>query len=149
MAGFALGLLLLGAWVSRRCMFRVEEGSVAVLTTFGAAECSDPEQKTLATWPPGLHMKKPWQKVLAVQTMEQILDLSGEKARTAMAADGTTLRLDSILRYQPLEGRLADYLFGMKSPREHVTGLVTCLLRNETANFGTSGGVGSGGRSRE
>jgi len=148
MAGFALGLLLLGAWVSRRCMFRVEEGSVAVLTTFGAAECSDPEQKKLATWPPGLHMKKPWQKVLAVQTMEQILDLSGEKARTAMAADGTTLRLDSILRYQPLEGRLADYLFGMKSPREHVTGLFTCLLRNEIANFGTSGGLESGGRSR-
>jgi regulator of protease activity HflC (stomatin/prohibitin superfamily) len=148
LAGLALGFLLLGAWAARHSVFRVEEGSVAVLSTFGAAECSDEHHKLLRTWGPGLHAKRPWQKVIAVQMMEQILDLSGDKARVAMAADGTTLRLDSILRYQPLEGRLADYLFGMKSPREHVTGLFTCLLRNEIANFGTNDGLEASGRSR-
>lgn len=146
--GLIVGFLILGAWILSRCFFRVEEGSVAVLTTFGAAEHNDSAKDVLRTWGAGLHYKKPWQKVITVQMKEQILDLSGDKARVAMAADGTTLRLDSILRYQPVEERLADYLFGMRAPREHVTGLFTCLLRNEIANFGTSQGRETNGRSR-
>ncbi len=68
--------------------------------------------------------------------MEQNLELSGEEGgRTAMAEDGTILRFDSILRYVPVESELARFLFGLRNPKEHMTGLFTCLLRNEIANF--------------
>jgi hypothetical protein len=45
------------------------------------------------------------------------------------------LRFESILRYLPVENALYDYIFDMRSPREHITSLFTCLLRNEIANF--------------
>jgi regulator of protease activity HflC (stomatin/prohibitin superfamily) len=68
--------------------------------------------------------------------MEQNLELSGEEGgRTAMAYDGTILRFDSILRFQPVPSDLEHFLFDLKSPHEHITGLFTCLLRNEIANF--------------
>lgn len=137
-SGVLAAVLVLGAWLVKRSFFRVEEGSVAVITSFGAAEFVPDQKHRLRTWGPGIHMKKPWEKVITVEMMEQSVDLSGERARTAMAADGTKLRFDSILRYQPVEARLADHLFGMRKPREHVTGLFTCLLRNEIANFGVN-----------
>jgi regulator of protease activity HflC (stomatin/prohibitin superfamily) len=72
--------------------------------------------------------------------MEQIVDLSGEEGgHAAMADDGTVLRFDSILRYQLLESALGEFRFGLKRPLEHVTGLFTCLLRNEIANFRAAG----------
>jgi regulator of protease activity HflC (stomatin/prohibitin superfamily) len=134
--GLLLGAVLLAAWLVRLCYFRVEEGFLAVKTTFGAAEHLEGDSKRLRTWGPGLHMKRPWDKILQVQMMEHSVELSGERARTAMAADGTKLRFDAILRFQPTEDRLADYLFGMRAPREHILGLFTCLLRNEIANMG-------------
>ncbi len=52
---------------------------------------------------PGPHFKRPWQRVHHVAMMEQSLELSGEEGgRTAMAYDGTILRFDSILRFQPI-----------------------------------------------
>lgn len=53
----------------------------------------------------------------------------------AMADDGTILRLDSFVRYVPVEKVLYEHLFGVERPLEHITGLFTCLLRNEIANF--------------
>jgi regulator of protease activity HflC (stomatin/prohibitin superfamily) len=71
-----------------------------------------------------------------VAMMEQSLELSGEEGgRTAMAYDGTILRFDSILRFQPVPAELEHFLFDLKSPHEHITGLFTSLLRNEIANF--------------
>jgi regulator of protease activity HflC (stomatin/prohibitin superfamily) len=132
--GLCIGLIAYAGVILVRSWFRVEEGHLAVLTTFGAAECDD--NKQLRTYRPGLHAKKPWQKVVIVPMMEQSVDLSGEEGgRSAMADDGTILRFDSILRYVPVEAHLHQFLFGLRSPIDHITGLFTCLLRNEIANF--------------
>lgn len=131
-----MGLALYAVVLATRCWFRVDEGHLAVLTTFGAAETMPDNPKRLRTWGPGLHLKAPWQVAIVVPMMEQSLDLAGEQGgRTAMAEDGTVLRFDSFLRYTPVESELARFLFGLRAPREHMTGLFTCLLRNEIANF--------------
>ena len=142
--GVALGAALVAAWALARSFFKVEEGTVAVLESFGAA-LTEPAPKgkggadgrVLRTFGPGLHRKKPWEHVRAVPMMEQSLELSGEASgQTTMTEDGTVLRFDSILRYQPEPLELEQYLFGLRAPREHITGLFSCLLRNEIANFG-------------
>ncbi len=134
--GLLVGLGAYAAWTVSRCFFRVGEGHLAVRSTFGAAELLGDGSSRLRTWGPGLHTKAPWQHVIVVSMMEQSLDLSGETGgRTAMAEDGTILRFDSILRYVPVEAELARFLFGLRSPKDHITGLFTCLLRNEIANF--------------
>jgi len=131
--GSLIGLAAYLVWVLKSSFFRVEEGHLGVLTSFGAA-ISD--GKHLRTFRPGLHNKWPWQRALMVAVMEQNLDLSGKDGgRTAMAEDGTVLRFDSILRYVPVEEELHTFLFEMERPLEHITWLFTCLLRNEIANF--------------
>jgi regulator of protease activity HflC (stomatin/prohibitin superfamily) len=132
-AGFFVGIVSFALYLSWRCFFRVDQGHLGVLTTFGAAKKVDAQ---LVTYPPGLHFKWPWQRVHHVAMMEQNLELSGEEGgRTAMAYDGTILRFDSILRFQPVPSDLEHFLFDLKQPHEHITGLFTCLLRNEIANF--------------
>jgi regulator of protease activity HflC (stomatin/prohibitin superfamily) len=135
MLGLAVGVLVCVLMVAFRCTFRVEEGHLAVLVTFGRAEAKGGKRK-LVTYGPGLHSKKPWQKVVCVSVKEQNLDLNAEEGGgTAMADDGTILRLDSFVRYVPVEEVLYEHLFGVERPLEHITGLFTCLLRNEIANF--------------
>jgi regulator of protease activity HflC (stomatin/prohibitin superfamily) len=133
--GLVTGLGLFLSLMAFRSTFRVEEGHLAVLVTFGRAETSDGKKK-LVTYGPGLHGKKPWQKVVTVSVKEQNLDLNAEEGGgTAMADDGTILRLDSFVRYVPEAAVLYEHLFGVERPSEHITGLFTCLLRNEIANF--------------
>jgi regulator of protease activity HflC (stomatin/prohibitin superfamily) len=134
-AGIALGLVLYGLFVFYRCSFKVEEGHLAVLTTFGRAETTD-GRKRLKTYASGMHWKLPWQKAVDVSMKEQTLDLNAEEGGgTAMADDGTILRLDSFVRYVPVEKELYEFLFGLERPLDHIRGLFTCLLRNEIANF--------------
>ncbi len=131
--GIIVGIVAYCAYLSTRCLFRVEQGHLAVLTSFGAAV---KDNGTLRTYQPGLHFKWPWQRQHDVAMMEQSLELSGEEGgRTAMTYDGTILRFDSILRFQPVPADLEHFLFDLKSPHEHITGLFTSLLRNEIANF--------------
>lgn len=133
--GLAIGLLVAAVVLAFRVTFNVDEGHVAVLVTFGRAETSDGKKK-LVTYPPGLHWKKPWQEAITVSMKEQNLDLNAEEGGgMAMAEDGTILRLDSFLRYVPVEEVLYEHLFGVERPSEHIMGLFTCLLRNEIANF--------------
>jgi regulator of protease activity HflC (stomatin/prohibitin superfamily) len=133
--GVALGLAVYALVVLARCSFEVEEGHLAVLTAFGRAETVDGKRR-LKTHGPGIHGKKPWQKVVTVSMKEQTLDLAAEEGGgTAMADDGTILRLDSFVRYVPVEKELYELLFGLERPLDHITGLFTCLLRNEIANF--------------
>jgi regulator of protease activity HflC (stomatin/prohibitin superfamily) len=133
--GILIGAAVYGAYVLTRCFFRVEEGHLAVLTSFGAAR-TETDGKTLRTWGPGLHSKRPWEKAHDIPVMEQALELAGEKGgQTAMTGDGTVLRFDSTLRYAPVRDSLGHFLFGLRAPVEHITGLFTCLLRNEIANF--------------
>jgi regulator of protease activity HflC (stomatin/prohibitin superfamily) len=138
--GLAIGAVLCVLVLAFRSAFRVEEGHLAVLVTFGRAETSDGKRK-LVTYGPGLHKKMPWQEVRSISIKEQNLDLNAEEGGgTAMADDGTILRLDSFVRYVPVEDVLYEHLFGVERPLEHITGLFTCLLRNEIANFrGQSG----------
>lgn len=142
MMGLAAGLCVYLCVVLARSVFKVQEGHVAVLVTFGRAEARDDGK--LRTFGPGLHTKLPWQRVLCVSMMEQTLDLgSVTGGSTAMADDGTILRLDSFIRYVPVERELHDYLFGLARPLQHITGLFTCLLRNEIANFRGRGDAGA------
>jgi regulator of protease activity HflC (stomatin/prohibitin superfamily) len=136
--GLAAGICVYLVFVLYRCSFKVEEGHIAVLVTFGRAETSDGKRK-LITYPPGIHWKKPWQRVVLLSMKEQTLDLNKEEGGgTAMADDGTILRLDSFVRYVPQKEELYEFLFGLERPLEHITGLFTCLLRNEIANFGSA-----------
>lgn len=48
--GLLAGLALAGIYTLTRCYFRVEEGHLAVLTTFGAAETAPGEPGRLRTW---------------------------------------------------------------------------------------------------
>ncbi|CAN5777519.1 hypothetical protein BH09MYX1_BH09MYX1_42650 [soil metagenome] len=135
--GIATGLLLVALALVWRSTFRVPEGYIAVLTSFGAAIYgSEGKTKQLRFFPPGLNSKAPWHDVHLVAMMEQNLDLSGDRhGLTAMTEDGTVLRFDSILRFLPVKERLYEFLFGLRAPMEHITGLFSCLLRNEIANF--------------
>jgi len=135
-AGFTVGVAAAALAALARCTFRVDQGHCAILVTFGRAEFREDSKHLLKIWGPGLHFKWPWQRVHSVSMMEQSLDLSGKDGGiSAMASDGTILRLDSKLRYTPIEDELYDFLFAMRDPVEHIKGLFTCLLRNEIANF--------------
>lgn len=135
--GVAAGALLCAVWLLFKSSFRVREGHLAVLVAFGKAELASSKdgKRVLRTYKPGLHFKKPWERALDVSMKEQTLDLGENHGSTAMAADGTILRLDSSVRYVPVEAELYEHLFGLERPVEHITGLFTCLLRNEIANF--------------
>lgn len=132
--GLLIGLGVSLLWTLRRCFFRVEEGTIAVITRFGRAQARG--ARDLVTRSPGLHTKLPWDEVIHVSLMEQTLDLSGEEGeRTAMTDDGTILRFDAHLRYVPDRAELYHFLFEIARPVEHITGAFTSLLRNEIANF--------------
>lgn len=134
--GVAAGLTLYLVYVLYRSTFKVEEGYLAVLVAFGKAETLDGNGRKLKTYGPGVHWKKPWERAVHVSMKEQTLDLNREEGGgTAMADDGTILRLDSFVRYVPVKEELYEFLFGLERPLEHITGLFTCLLRNEIANF--------------
>lgn len=140
--GIIVGLLVYGIYLSSKMYFRVEEGHTAVLTRFGAviSEKKD-DPHSLKLYGPGVHFKNPWEKKVSLSMMEQNLDLSGEEGgRAAMAADGTVLRFDSVLRFLPLRSELAHWLFDLRAPLEHIAGLFTCLLRNEIANVRETSG---------
>jgi regulator of protease activity HflC (stomatin/prohibitin superfamily) len=130
------GFLLYLIYLASRSVFQIQEGHLGVLISFGKVMPAEPGRDQLKTFGPGLHVKWPWQKVRKVSMMEHMIDLSGEEGgTTAMASDGTILRLDSKLRLTPEALHLHHYLFSMERPVEHVKGLFTCLLRNEIANF--------------
>ncbi len=129
---FIVGAVLAVLRSLRSASVRVPEGQLGVITRFGAAE-RDATGK-LTPRAPGLHFKWPWERVVLVSMMEQKIELAGEGAIRTMAADGTSLRLDAALRYQPNRAMLDQFLFGLKRPVEHVSTLFTCLLRNELAN---------------
>jgi regulator of protease activity HflC (stomatin/prohibitin superfamily) len=136
--GISIGIFIISVYLLKKSFYRVEEGHLAVVTEFGKVEMKDEKNKLLKTYGPGLHWKWPWKKYQVTSMMERNLDLSGEAGGiTTMAEDGTILRLDSKLRYAPLEKELYTYLFVMKNATAHIKGLFTCLLRNEIANFGS------------
>lgn len=131
--GIVVGLVAYFVWVLKDCFYRVEEGQLAVVSRFGGA-LKGPDGRLL-TFGPGLHGKWPFDQVHRVSLREQLVTLSGEKGgEPVMLNDGNVIRLDSMLRYLVEKDGLEHYLFGMHHPQEHLTGLFTCLMRNEVAN---------------
>lgn len=137
LSGLIFGLALTAARLMYVSYFRVEEGQVAVLTRFGRAlRVEDGQTAPLQVFTPGLHRKAPWDEVILVNAKDQWVELTGEHGgRNVMAADGILLRIDAILRYAPDPKALDAFLFQLRAPVEHVTGLFTSLLRNEIARF--------------
>lgn len=135
--GLAIGLVLTALRLLYSSYFRVEEGHVAVLTRFGRAlRTAGDLGSPLQVFGAGLHRKAPWDDVVDVNAMDQWVELTGEHGgRNIMAGDGILLRIDAILRYAPDPQAIEAFLFQLRSPVEHVTGLFTCLLRNEIARF--------------
>lgn len=130
--GIVLGVAVFVLWTLKDCAFRVEEGHAAVLVRFGRALR---QGEGLRVFGPGLHGKWPWDHAVPVSLREQVLDLSGEQGgQKLMMEDGTELRLDARLRFSAEPKFLEDLLFGLRAPLEHLTGLFTCVLRNEVAN---------------
>ena len=136
LGGIALGLLFAIGLCLFRNWFRVEQGHVAVLQNFGAVVRDCNHVGGLRIFRPGIHFKWPWQAAVSISVMERVVNLAGESGGvTAMAADGSILRLDSKLRFQINEDELSAFVFSLRRPTEHVLGLFKCLLRNEVANY--------------
>lgn len=136
-SGFLSGGILTALFIFYRMWFRVEEGHLGVVSSFGAAHFENEEQRQLKLFGPGLHFKWPWQHVREFSVMERITDLISHSGRTlhAVTSDATVLKLESKLRIQPVKENLYSYLFDLKRPVEHIQELFKCLLRNEVANF--------------
>lgn len=134
LVGVGIGSLALIGYLLKTAFFRVDEGHLAVLTRFGRALA---EGSSLRLAGPGGHWKWPWDQVITFSVMERVLDLTGEDGgQSAMASDGTLLRLDSKIRFRPLAERAYSYLFELKNPMQHVRDTFICIIRNEIANFG-------------
>lgn len=136
LVGVGSGVVLLTGYVLSCSVFRIEQGHLGVLTTFGAAEFEDEKAKKLRLIGPGLHYKLPWQKVKEFSVMERITDLvSRGNGFNAIAEDGTILKMDAKLRIQPVKDNLYAYLFELRKPVQHIQQFFKCLLRHEIANF--------------
>ena len=132
--GILIGLFGYLVWSAGKLAMNVEEGEVAVLTSFGATQKLP--SGALSVFNSGFHWKWPWQKVCRVSLKEQSLDLAGKTGGlTIMTADGTNLHVDSSLRYQAVRTALETFLFGLDQPHEHITRLFACLLRSGIANI--------------
>lgn len=137
--GMAMGCLAIAILLLWFSTFKVEEGHGAVITRFGAVLTrgnTNTSSKDLLIFKPGIHWKQPWDKVHRFSTMERILDLSGDEGgQHTLTADATLIRVDSKIRFNPLDFNLYSYLFELKNPMAHLKQMFTCLLRNEIANF--------------
>lgn len=131
--GITIGVLLFVLWALKDSFFKVEEGQVAVVTRFGAAQRDAGHHLVLQG--PGLHFKWPFEEIHRVSLREQLLPLGTDNgSEPMMLNDGTVIRLHSMLRYAPMREGIEQYVFGLHHRKEHIAGLFSSLLRNEVAN---------------
>lgn len=115
--------------------FKVEEGHVASLTSFGKAMRE--ANGKLKLWQPGLHMKMPWHQAHQFSLMEKSVELrTNDQAFYAIAQDGTNLNLDTHIRIKASEENAEALLYKIENPVKHLKDYLSCVLRNEVANFG-------------
>lgn len=154
LTGIVIGVALFLVWKARDCYFRVEEGQVGVVTRFGAARHGPDGKLWLAE--PGFHLKWSFEEVELISLREQLVPLGAkafgahapdhpETAEQVMLADGTVIRMHSMLRYAPRREGIAQYLFGLHHRKEHVASLFSSVLRNEIANVRAAAGEDLGG----
>lgn len=139
--------------------YTVRPNERAVLTVFGKAQTMElggssatesalsEEEKLrydyprLKTIPPGgPYFKWPWMKVYKVEVSTQGLDLTWDPTKTqetveSVTKDNLTTGVNGQIRFRVSENNLYPYLFGVKSPLEHVMGFFISVLRERIANF--------------
>lgn len=158
--GFIIGV---AAYFVYRCIvtgfYTVLPNERAVITVFGKAqrlemEISPIEASALSEdeksrynypvlktiQPGGPYFKWPWMKVHKVDVQTQSLDLTWDPTKSqetieAVTKDNLTIGVDGQIRFRVSENHLYPYLFGVKSPLEHVMGFFVSVLRERIATF--------------
>jgi len=135
--------------------FTVRPDQRAVLTTFGKAKRApkgelpeaDPSDADRYVYPAvdvirpgGPYFKWPWQSVRKVCVSTEAVDLTWDPTKEqstieAVTKDNLTTGVNGQIRFRVCESNLYAYLFGVKSPLEHVMGYFVSVLRERIANF--------------
>lgn len=138
--------------------YTVRPDERAVLTSFGRAvraplqqaepdpALSEDESKRYdypavrVIGPGGPYFKWPWQRVHKVSVATQAVDLVWDPTKAqetieAVTKDNLTTGVNGQLRFRVSENHLYPYLFGVKSPLEHVMGYFVSVMRERIANF--------------
>lgn len=140
-----------------RGFYTVRPDERAVVTSFGAAQLLEgpstttpllsPDEKerydhpqVRVVSPGGPYFKMPWQKVHKVSVATQAVDLVWDPSKVqdtieAVTKDNLTTGVNGQIRYRVSESNLYPYLFGVRSPLEHVMGYFVSVLRERIANF--------------
>ena len=90
--------------------------------------------------PGGPYFKWPWQKVHKVSIATQAVPVTWDPTKDqdtieAVTKDNLTTGVNGQIRYRVSENNLYAYLFGVKSPLQHVMGYFISVLRERIANF--------------
>jgi len=155
--GMLAGMLLFSfVRIAFGCLYTVRPDQRAVVTSFGAAQKLTGKQPTLplsedeqerydypqirVIGPGGPYFKFPWQRVHKVSVATQTVDISWDPTKSqdtieAVTKDNLTTGVNGQLRYRVSENNLYPFLFGVRSPLEHVMGYFVSVLRERIANF--------------
>ncbi len=137
--------------------YTVKPDERAVVTTFGKANrlpgkpapdeiLSDDERERYSypnvevIQPGGPYFKWPWQTVHKVSIATQAVPVTWDPTKDqdtieAVTKDNLTTGVNGQIRYRVSENNLYAYLFGVKSPLQHVMGYFISVLRERIANF--------------
>jgi regulator of protease activity HflC (stomatin/prohibitin superfamily) len=135
--------------------FTVRPDQRAVVCTFGRAPRLpkgqvpplDPSDEERYVSPPirvirpgGPYFKWPWQTLHKVSVSTQAVDVTWDPTKAqetieAVTKDNLTTGVNGQLRFRVCENNLYAYLFGVKSPLQHVMGYFVSVLRERIANF--------------
>jgi len=155
---FVLALLFYAAIaVLAKGFYTVRPNERAVLTSFGRAERlpgGDPDLPQLSeneqlryqyprlrvVQPGGPYFKWPWQRVYKVSIATQAVPLVWDPTKAqdtieAVTKDNLTTGVNGQIRYRVNENNLYAFLFGVRSPLEHVMGYFVSVLRERMATF--------------
>ncbi len=162
---FFIGIAVYAAFrILPGCLYTVAPDQRAVKTRFGAAELlrmqaespdiaapidpslSEDERERYhypqvrVIGPGGPYFKLPWEDVHRVSVATHAVDLSWDPSKRqdtieAVTKDNLTTGVNGQIRYRVSENNLYPFLFGVKSPLEHVMGYFVSVLRERIANF--------------
>ena len=140
-----------------RGFYTVRPDERAVVTSFGRAQRLSGDQpdhvhmsederdryrypQVRVVLPGGPYFKWPWQKVHKVSIATQAVDLVWDPTKhqetiEAVTKDNLTTGVNGQIRYRVSDNNLYAYLFGVRSPLEHVMGYFVSVLRERIANF--------------
>ena len=90
--------------------------------------------------PGGPYFKWPWQQVHKVSVATEAVSLTWDPTKQqstieAVTKDNLTTGVNGQIRYRVSESNLYAFLFGVRSPLEHVMGFFVSVLRERIANF--------------